>query len=74
MDKVLVGGQLHTPESLLEMLVDTTDVVAVLAMLSTVCLEKADHLRDAWQDKAAAKSWEHDAKVIERAALRCING
>lgn len=42
----------------LEAMIDQSSLNDVLALLAEVCHEKADHLRSAWQDEAAAEHWE----------------
>jgi hypothetical protein len=45
-------------ELTLEGLVDQTSVVEVLDMLATICFEKSEHLRVAWQDSPYAAKYE----------------
>jgi len=54
----------------LERMVDATSVVAVLDALERICYEKAEHLREAWQDYGAAKTWERDGKKIAKLAAK----
>jgi hypothetical protein len=49
----------------LEQMVDMTSVAAVLESLATICHEKADHLREAWQDRGSARTWDKDGKRIQ---------
>jgi hypothetical protein len=61
-----MSRQLTTDEAVeLERMVDVTSVAAVLEALGNICDEKANHLREAWQDHGAAKTWEKDAARIQ---------
>jgi len=52
----------------LETLIDQHGLTHVVAGLSLVCSEKAEHLRANWQDRTSAKAWDADAKTLEKAA------
>lgn len=52
----------------LETMVDTVGLRNVLYALSTICGEKAEHLRANWQDHASAKVWDHAAGKLDKAA------
>ncbi len=52
----------------LEAMVDKHGLTHVLVGLACVCFEKGEHLRVNWQDKATAKVWDADGKIIENAA------
>lgn len=54
----------------LEGMVDRASVAAVLEALGDICFEKADHLREAWQDYGAAKTWEKDGKRLHALSLK----
>jgi hypothetical protein len=54
----------------IEGMVDRTSVAAVLEALGNICYEKAEHLREAWQDHGAAKTWEKDGKRIHALSLK----
>lgn len=54
----------------LEGMVDMTSVAAVLEALGNICYEKAEHLREAWQDHGAAKTWGKDGKKIHALSLK----
>jgi hypothetical protein len=49
----------------LERLVDRIGVHNVLDHLAIICGEKAEHLRDNWQDKTTAALWVRAAVRIE---------
>jgi hypothetical protein len=53
-------------EEKLEALIDQYSLTDVLASLVDICYGKAEHLASDWQDETAAKSWEQDAKIIDR--------
>jgi len=52
----------------LDPLVDKHGLTHVLAGLSLLCSEKAEHIRANWQDRITAKAWDADAKTIDKAA------
>ena len=54
----------------LESLVDRYTLTGVLDALHVLCHAKAEHLRTNWQDDTSARTWDRDARVIERAALK----
>ena len=49
-----------TPEDAmaLETLIDRTSVSAVLESLGEICSEKAEHIRENWQDTQLARDWD----------------
>lgn len=53
----------------LEPLVDQSDLSAVLLALGRVCNEKAEHIRENWQDKITAGVWDRAAKAIDQVAV-----
>lgn len=55
----------------LEPLVDSNTLSGVLLSLARLCNEKAEHIRDNWQDKALADEWDRQAKRIDSVAGRC---
>lgn len=42
----------------LESMVDSTSVSTLIETLSEICWEKAQHIRDNWQDEPLAQVWE----------------
>ena len=54
----------------LEAFVDRHGMAEVLDCLSTICSEKAEHVRSAWQDEMLAKAWDRDAATLDRARAR----
>ena len=42
----------------------------LIEQLASLCHEKAEHLRSAWQDAPSAKAWTRDAQKLERLARR----
>lgn len=48
----------------LEQLIDQHSLKYILESLSTICSEKADHIRTNWQDRDLAKEWQHTAMWI----------
>ena len=57
-----------TPEQklALEGMVDSTDVSAVVEVLADICSEKAQHIIEAWQDRASAAVWSKAALRLQR--------
>jgi hypothetical protein len=49
----------------LEAMIDAHGLLHVLTGLSLVCSEKADHLRDNWQDIDGDYCWRKASKAIE---------
>lgn len=50
------AGKVHVIEHDVEGLIDAHGLSQVLDSMSTVCFEKAEHLRVNWQDQAAANA------------------
>ena len=51
----------------LEGLVDKGSLCAVLAELAEICMLKAEHIEDNWQDAPAARQWREANRIVERA-------
>lgn len=49
----------------LERMIDARSVAAVLAIVADVCQEKAQHIRENWQDEELAQAWERAARRVE---------
>lgn len=54
----------------LERLVDFCSLAEVLTALDVICGDKADHVRQAWQDERTARSWDSARAVCMKAAKR----
>lgn len=54
-----------TSQELLERLVDKHSLVGVLAMLASVCADKAVHVAEEWQDAGLAKVWDRRACLLD---------
>jgi hypothetical protein len=52
----------------LELLVDATSMGDVLAALSEIASEKAEHIQSSWNDKHLAKTWRKVSYVIDCSA------
>ena len=52
----------------LEAMVDRHGLDGVLSILTEICNEKSEHVLVNWQDKALAKNWTVNARVIEKLA------
>ena len=49
----------------LEQLIDKFTLPQIIDQLAVVCREKADHLRENWQDNNAARLWDRNANKLE---------
>jgi hypothetical protein len=58
----------------LETMVDTVGLRNVIWALEHIANEKADHLRANWQNKTSARTWEIDARLLGRLAVRLAPG
>lgn len=67
-DLVSDMSTVDVPE-ILECLVDKYGLSAVVDNLSIVCGNKAQHLRENWQDNSSAKLWDSDAIKLDRLKL-----
>ncbi len=63
-----------TPDEavVLETLVDKHGLQAVVDELSSICNEKADHVRVNYQDTPLAKEWEQDADTLHSISINNI--
>jgi hypothetical protein len=52
----------------LEQMIDTHGLASVLETISTICAEKADHIRANYDDRTLARAWQTTANRIERCA------
>ena len=52
----------------LEAMVDANSLSAVLEALATVCDEKANHIRENWQDGITARPWENAGARLAKLA------
>jgi len=48
----------------LEQMIDSNSVSVVLLFLAEVCDQKAEHIRENWQDKSLAKTWQKPANQV----------
>ena len=53
---------------ILETLIDRHGLLHILTGLELVCSEKAEHIRDNWQDARLARLWDRAARVCGNAA------
>lgn len=49
----------------LEKLIDRFTLPQIVAHLANICREKAQHIRENWQDERTAKVWDKNAKQLE---------
>lgn len=57
-------------EDTLEALLDKHGVVRVAVALELVCMDKADHIRSNWGDKALAAEWTKADKAFHAVAFK----
>jgi hypothetical protein len=62
-----------TLQNELEALIDGSSLTDVITALAVVCREKAEHLRENWQDRSTAKTWEQDATLLDKTVLKIMN-
>lgn len=48
----------------IEEIIDRYSVSELLTAVAEICGEKAEHLRTAWQDNVAARTWDKDSTRI----------
>jgi hypothetical protein len=48
----------------LEQYIDRAGLFGAVALLSTICAEKAEHIRTNWQDAALASKWDNAATKL----------
>ena len=53
----------------LEDLVDAYDILDVLSALADICVLKAEHVRENWQDEDLADIWERNAHRLGNVKL-----
>ena len=54
----------------LEGMLDRFGMEGTLNLLSDICHEKADHLRENWQDEGMAYEWDKRGKELSKEAQR----
>jgi hypothetical protein len=54
----------------LEGIVDRAGLRNVLYALEHICLAKAQHIEEAWQDAASAKVWSRNANLCGKTATK----
>ena len=47
--------------------IDNSSLANATGELAQIAHEKAQHVREAWQDETLAKAWERCARILERA-------
>ena len=48
--------------------IDSRSLQMVLQAIETICDEKAQHIRENWQDEGLAQLWEQAAMVMSKAS------
>ena len=54
----------------LEAFIDANGLVAVAVALELLCMDKAAHVQENWQDKALAKEWQAADRAFHAIALK----
>jgi hypothetical protein len=54
----------------LEQMIDKLTTPQVFQLISEICYEKADHLRENWQDEKAAKLWDKNGNMIHSLSVK----
>jgi len=65
----------YTPnqiQNILEDLVDASSVSAIISTLESVAYEKAEHVRENWQDEPLARVWERIGKSLNRSYMHVV--
>ena len=60
--------ELSDMERTLESYIDKISVPNLLEAVSRICIEKAQHIRENWQDESMAMAWEKNGYKI----MKCI--
>lgn len=70
----VADGNMGSPalNEVLEALVDRFDMRIVVECLSVVASDKADHLRNNWQDENAGRRWDRVAYMLDKATEEAI--
>lgn len=58
----------------IEALIDSHSLTRVLESIALICREKADHIRENWQDKVTAEPWDKAARHIDSVADHVCRG
>lgn len=48
----------------LEEMIDRRGIQVVIETLGAICSEKADHIRENWQDEKLADHWDREAAIL----------
>lgn len=54
-------------ETILEQLINRHGLTHVVNTIAVICIKKAAHLREHWQDDTSAQVWEMDAATLTKA-------
>jgi hypothetical protein len=54
----------------LEQLVDTSDLAAIVNRLADICYEKSQHISENWQDNILAGEWERAGNKLAAVSLK----
>ena len=53
-----------------EEMVNELGVDGILEMISEVCYEKAQHVRENWQDEVLAKQWDKLGSIVDSCSAK----
>lgn len=56
----------------LEQILDSSNLPAILEALAQICHEKAEHIRENWQDEPLARKWNRAGKALETTSTRHV--
>lgn len=57
-----------TNRNILEAMIDSYGVEMTLSTLAQLCHEKAEHIRENWQDEILARDWERKGNKVQNVA------
>ena len=57
----------------IEQIIDKVGISGICLLISEICNEKAQHVRENWQDENLARDWNHDARVIDKITGKLYN-
>lgn len=57
------------PAFIIETIIDGHSVAKVLDMMAGICGQKAEHIRENWQDEPLARRWDRASKRLHTASI-----
>lgn len=68
-----MSTRLDDIQEALERYVDCLGLSETIELLATICEEKAEHIRENWQDQSTAQTWDKDAKALNDVWRKLLN-